>query len=191
MAIDEKASWNKKYSEGSHRSLEPDPFLVSAYEEFFFGTTPGLALDVAGGVGRHAIWLAQRGWRVKLLDISEVGIKQAEENAKRSGTGGSISSEVGDLNTMHDLGREQYDLVVVFFFLQREIFPALAAALKPGGFLIYKTYTTEQKHFAGGPSHPMFLLEPNELLHAFSTLRVLRYHETIQEKGVAELVARK
>ena len=104
---------------------------------------------------------------------------------------GSISSEVRDLNIMQDLGREQYDLVIVFFFLQRELFPALAAALKPGGLLIYKTYTTEQKNFAGGPSHPMFLLEPNELLHAFSSLRVLHYHETISQKGVAELVARK
>jgi 2-polyprenyl-3-methyl-5-hydroxy-6-metoxy-1,4-benzoquinol methylase len=191
MGMDERTLWDKKYSERSHGSLEPDPFLVSAYDEFFFGTTPGLALDVAGGVGRHSIWLAQRGWRVKLLDISEVGIKQAEENAKRSGTAGSISSEVGDLNTMQDLGQEQYDLVVVFFFLQRQLFPALAAAIKPGGFLIYKTYTTEQKNFSGGPSHPMFLLEPNELLHAFRSLRVLHYHETIQQKGVAELVARK
>jgi tellurite methyltransferase len=191
MELDEKASWNKKYSEGSHGSLEPDPFLVSAYDEFLFGTTSGLALDVAGGVGRHSICLAQRGWRVKLLDISEVGIKHAEENAKRTGTAGSISSEVCDFNTMHNLGREQYDLVLVFFFLQRELFPALAAAIRPGGFLIYKTYTTEQKYFAGGPSHPMFLLEPNELLHTFRSLRVLHYHETIQQKGVAELVARK
>jgi len=191
MAIDEKALWNKKYSEGSHTSLDPDPFLVSAYDEFLFGTSPGLALDVAGGVGRHSIWLAQRGWRVKLLDISELGVQQAAENAKRSGTASSISADVCDLNTMRDLGHEQYDLIVVFFFLQRAIFPALTAALKPGGFLIYKTYTTEQKHFAGGPSHPMFLLDPNELLHAFRSLRVLRYHETTQEKGVAELVARK
>jgi tellurite methyltransferase len=191
MEFDEKASWNKKYSQGSHSSLEPDPFLVSAYDEFLFGTAPGLALDVAGGVGRHSIWLAQRGWRVKLLDISEVGIRQAEENAARTGTASSISVKACDLSTAQYLGREQYDLVVVFFYLQREVFPALAAAIKPGGFLIYKTYTTEQKHFAGGPSHPMFLLEPNELLHAFSSLRVLRYHETIQQKGVAELVARK
>jgi tellurite methyltransferase len=191
MELDEKASWNKKYSEGSHSSLDPDPFLVSAYDEFLFDTTPGLALDIAGGVGRHAIWLAQHGWRVKLLDIAEVGIKQAEKNAKRAGTSRSISAEVCDLNTMHDLGRERYDLVVVFFFLQRELFPALTAALKPGGFLIYKTYTAEQKHFAGGPSHPMFLLEPNELLRAFSSLRILYYHQTVQEKGLAELVARK
>jgi len=191
MEIDEKALWNKKYSEGSHTLLDPDPFLVSAYDEFLFGTSPGLALDVAGGVGRHSIWLAQRGWRVKLLDISEVGIQQAEENANRTGTAESISKEIRDLNTMSDLGREQYDLVVVFFFLQRELFPALLDATKPGGTLIYKTYTTEQKNFPGGPSHPMFLLEPNELLRAFSSLRILHYHETLQEKGVAELVARK
>jgi tellurite methyltransferase len=196
MAIDEKSMWNRKYSEGSHGSLQPDPFLVAACEEFLSAASPGLALDVAGGVGRHAIWLAQRGWRVKLVDISEVGVRQAEENAIRTGTAPSIATEVLDLNSEQDLGREQYDLVVVFFFLQRELFPALTAAIKPGGFLIYKTYTAEQQRFTGGrfssgPSHPMFLLQPNELLHAFSSLRVLHYHETIQEKGVAELVARK
>ena len=52
MELDEKASWNKKYSEGSHSSLEPDPFLVSAYEEFVADGPPGAVLDVAGGVGR-------------------------------------------------------------------------------------------------------------------------------------------
>lgn len=191
MEIDEKSLWDKKYSERSHGSLQPDPFLVTAYEEFLSAASPGLALDVAGGVGRHAIWLAQRGWRVKLVDISEVGVKQAEENAKQTGTASSIAIEVRDLNSEQDIGREQYDLIVVFFFLQRELFPALAAAIKPGGHLIYKTYTTEQQRFNGGPSHPMFLLQPNELLHAFPSLRVLHYHETIQERGVAELVARK
>ena len=191
MGMDERTLWDKKYREHSHSSLEPDPFLVSAFDEFLTGSAPDLALDVAGGVGRHSIWLAQRGWRVKLLDISEVGIKQAEENAHRAGVAASISAEICNLNTMHDLGQQQYDLVLVFFFLQRKLFPALISALKPGGLLIYKTYTTEQKNFAGGPSHPMFLLEPNELLHAFSSLRVLHYHETIQDKGVAELVARK
>jgi hypothetical protein len=57
--------------------------------------------------------------------------------------------------------------------------------------LIYKTYTTEQRRFSGGPSHPMFLLEPNELLRAFASLRILHYHETIAEKGVAEMVGMK
>lgn len=195
MAIDEKASWNKKYSEGSHSSLEPDPFLVSAYQEFITDRPAGSALDVASGVGRHAIWLAQRGWRTKLIDISEVGIGLAEKNASRAlgpvAKEFLITSEVADLDSVQDLGREQYDLVLVFFFLQRELFPALLESIKPGGTLIYKTYTTEQKNFSRGPSHPMFLLESKELLRAFSSLRVLHYHETVREKGVAELVARK
>lgn len=191
MELDEKTLWDQKYGERSHSSLVPDPFLVSAYDEFLSGNRPGKALDVAGGVGRHAIWLAQHDWQVKLIDISEVGIRQAEQNAGQTRTAASISAEVRDLNAVQYLGLEQYDVVMVFYFLQRELFPALIAALKPGGFLIYKTYTTEQQRFEGGPSHPMFLLQPNELLHAFASLRVLHYHEKITEKSVAEFVARK
>jgi tellurite methyltransferase len=198
MAIDEKALWNQKYSEGSHRSLEPDPLLVRAYGEFLSGRPAGMALDVAGGVGRHALWLAERGWSVKLIDVSDVGTRLARENASRAlgpeGKESLLSFEVADLNQRRDLGAEQYDLLLVFFYLQRELFPALISALKPGGYLIYKTYTTEQERFAGrafksGPSHPMFLLEPNELLRAFSPLRILHYHETVAEKGVAEMIA--
>lgn len=195
MEIDEKTSWNKKFSEGSHTSLDPDPLLVSAYDEFLSGLPHGNALDVAGGAGRHAIWLAQRGWRARLLDISDIGVSLAERNASRAlgpvRKEFLISAEVADLNQMQDFGKEQYDLVMVFFFLQRELFPALITALKPGGFLLYKTYTTDQQRFTGGPSNPAFLLQPNELLRAFQPLRVLHFHETTRDKGVAELVAQK
>src|SRR5882672_9641193 len=115
MQLDEKARWNRKYSEGSHTSLEPDPFLVTAYDEFFSARPPGIALDVAGGAGRHALWLADRGWKVKLIDISEVGIEVARKNADKANHAehsastvmkGSISAEVLDLNASHDLGSE-------------------------------------------------------------------------------------
>jgi tellurite methyltransferase len=195
MATDEKILWNRRYREKSHSSLEPDPLLVSAHAEFLSNRPPGSALDVAGGVGRHAVWLAQRGWSVKLLDVSEVGVELAKENVasvlRPIQKDSLVTTEVVELNLSHDLGHEQFDLVLVFFYLQLELFPALVSALKPGGLLIYKTYTTEQKRFSGGPSHPMFLLQPNELLQAFQSLRILHYHETIEEKGVAELVARK
>jgi len=95
------------------------------------------------------------------------------------------------LNQVRDLGAEQYDLVLVFFYLRRELFPALIAALKPGGFLLYKTYTVDQQCFSGWPKHPSSLLQPNELQHAFQSLRVLHYQETSENKGTAELVARK
>ena len=193
MGHDEKTLWNRKYRERSHVSLKPDPFLVSAYSEFLAEFPPGRALDVAGGIGRHAIWLAERGWKVKLLDVSEAAIELAHKNLgrKRKGVRSLVEPQVADLSTVNDLGREEYDLILVFFYLERRLFPSLISALKPGGFLIYKTYTIEQRRFSGGPSHPMHLLKPNELLQAFSSMQVLYYRETIREKGLAELIAKR
>lgn len=186
---EERARWNRKYAEGSHTSLEPDRFLLEAYREFVVPLfpAPGTALDVAGGVGRHALWLARRGWGVTMVDISEVSTAQASENAAASGI--RFRVETADL-LAYDFGRERHDLLLVFFYLQRELFSRMTAALKPGGLIVYKTYTREHENFARfGLEHPMFFLEPNELLHAFSGLRVLHYRETLREKGVAELVA--
>jgi tellurite methyltransferase len=189
MTVDnERESWNRRYREGSHGSMEPDPFLVQAYEDYIQPLFPrsGRALDVAGGVGRHAIWLARRGWRVTLSDISEVGLSQARENA------GDLADQIefiqGDMKKFR-AARSRFDLVLVFFYLERSVFPHLVKALRPGGLLLYKTYTLEQRKFKGGPSHPLHLLKINELLNAFDKLRVLQYRETIRERGVAELVA--
>jgi tellurite methyltransferase len=184
---DERASWNRRYRQGSHTSLEPDALLPNAYKEFIIPLLPsaGRALDVAGGVGRHAIWLAERGWRVTLVDISDTGVHQARENARRRAK--QIAFEVRDLAEFR-AGKSRYDLVLVFFYLQREIFPELVKALRPGGVLVYKTYTQRQRNFGGGPTHPMHLLKPQELLRAFSALQILHYQETIRDRGVAELV---
>jgi tellurite methyltransferase len=190
MMKDERTNWNRRYSQGSHASLEPDPLLVSGYEEFIQPLFPqaGRTLDVAGGVGRHAIWLAERNWQVDLLDISEVGMQKARENSGPLAE--RISFTVRDLKEFK-AGAEKYDLVLVFFYLQRELFPELLKSLREGGLLIYKTYTHLQAKFGGGPSHPMHLLEESELLRAFSGLHVLYYRETVQDRGVAELIARK
>ncbi len=64
MEENARIDWDCRYSEGSHHSLTPDPFLVSAYEQFVAPNVKyvGRALDIAGGVGRHALYLAERGW---------------------------------------------------------------------------------------------------------------------------------
>jgi tellurite methyltransferase len=187
---DERTSWNQRYRQRSHSSLEPDPLLVSSYEEFIQPLLPkgGIVLDVAGGVGRHGLWLAQRNWKVDLVDISEVGIAQAKQNAGLCAA--NIRFRVEDLRKF-SFPKEHYDLVLVFFYLERTIFPDLLRTLRPGGLLLYKTYTREQGKFRGGPSHPMYLLKPNELLEAFSELEILFYRETIRQRGLAELVAKK
>lgn len=188
---DEKTHWNARYREKPGSWTEPDELLISAYEQFLSGVAPGQALDLAGGAGRNSLFLLRRGWRVRLLDISEVGLELAREKAAAEGLSAGLSTQLADLNTVLDLGSEQYDLITVFYFLRRELFPALVAGLKPGGFLIYKTYTTGRQDFGNGPSDRRYLLEPNELREAFSALRILHYQETTQAKSAAELVARK
>lgn len=199
----EQMRWNERYSESPQSWLDPDTFLIKAYDEFLAATAPAAALDVAGGAGRNAVWLAERGWRVKLLDISDVALKMARdkfEGVKKSSASqpksspirkASLKTEITDLNSISHLGTEECDLLVVFYFLRRELFPAISRALKPGGTLIYRTYTIDRVKVPGGPSDPKYLLQPNELLHAFPGLRVLHYREMLQGKAAAELVARK
>jgi tellurite methyltransferase len=191
MPQNEREAWNQRYRDGSHGGSGPDPFLIKSCEEFIQPLFPagGAALDVAGGTGRHAVYLAERAWRVTLADISEVGIKRAHDLATRRGL--TIDFLIGDARSL-EFGRERFDIVMVFFYLEREIFPALCAALRPGGLIVYKTYTHEHEKFASrGLSHPMYFLDDNELLHAFPGFRVLHYRESVHERGVAELVASK
>jgi SAM-dependent methyltransferase len=168
----------------------PDPFLVEAYAEFIapLFARGGTALDVAGGAGRHAIWLAERRWAVTLLDISEVGIAKARREAGRRRVPlDFIAADAAEWN----FGRARYDLILVFYYLERALFPRLTRALRPGGLLVYKTYTAEQPKFGRGPTHPMHFLASGELLRVFRRLQVLQYRETIRERAVAELVGRK
>jgi SAM-dependent methyltransferase len=197
MKADEKAKWNKRYETGPPLPKAPEPFLAKSFQQFLATHPPGSALDVAGGAGRHALWLAQRGWRVKLIDIAEAAVAHALENAARiipqpvsCSAEPLLIAEVVDLNSSLDLGSEQYDLVLVFLYLQRRLFPVLVRALKPGGLLIYETYTIERQTLGGGPANPAYLLEPVELLRAFQTIEILDYRED-HLKGTAELVARK
>jgi tellurite methyltransferase len=202
MNVTEQARWNQRYSESPSSWVQPDTFLINVYDEFLTGTAPGAALDVAGGAGRNAVWLAERGWGVKLIDISDVALKMSRDKfdaVKKASSSppktpvrkGSLKTEIVDLDLISHLGTEEYDLLVVFYFLRRELFPAIARALKPGGTLIYRTYTIDRMKVPGGPSDPKYLLQPNELLHAFPGLRVLHYREMLQGKAAAELVGRK
>jgi SAM-dependent methyltransferase len=190
MEEDARIDWNHRYQEGSHASLEPDPFFLRAYREFVEPRFKyvGRALDLAGGVGRHALYLAERGWLVTLMDISEVALKQARRQAEHLDV--HIFAEQVDL-TEALLAEDAFDLIVIFFYLERSLFPQIAAALRPGGMLIYKTYTEEQQKLSGGPTHPMHLLQSAELKSAFPDLEILHYSETDAEKAVAELVARR
>jgi SAM-dependent methyltransferase len=83
------------------------------------------------------------------------------------------------------------DLILCIQYLQRSLFPQMARALRPGGVLLFETYTHAQLEFAGGPRNPSYLLETGELREGFPELCVLFYRELRAGQGIASLVAKK
>ena len=192
----ERERWNQKYREasGTETWTVPDPFLARAFSEYILPLFPrgGSALDLAGGAGRHAIWLAKQGWEVTLIDVSDAGVEQARQNA------GPLASHIHFV--VDDLAHFKaaptgfeagFEVVMVFFYLERRIFSEIVKAVRPGGLLVYKTPTLAQLKLPGGPKDPAYLLQPGELVRLADGLQVLHYREEVAEKATAELVARK
>ena len=187
---DQRECWNEKYRTSPERWIEPDSFLPWAFRQFIQPAFPnaGRALDFAGGAGRHALWLAQQGWDVTLIDISETGVELARQKAGPLAP--HIHCVVDDL-TQFRASQTQFDVVMGFYYLDRRIFPEIVRVLRPGGLLLYKTYTLEQLKLASGPKDASRLLEAGELSRLVAGLRVLWERETVSEKATAEIVARK
>jgi rhodanese-related sulfurtransferase len=148
----------------------------------------GKVLDVACGRGRHALLLASAGFDVHAVDGDSDAIAFLQETADRLRL--SLTCEVLDLETdpTPDLPRP-CDAVLVFNYLHRPLFPALRAALAPGGRLFYETFTTRQAE-RGHPKNPDFLLEAAELPQLVMPLKVLRSREgEFDGRFVASVVA--
>ena len=150
----------------------------------------GRALDVASGTGRHALFLAARGFSVRAVDRDEGKIEALRRAAARLEL--PIEAEVLDLEADDvDLGLEGYDLILVVHYLHRRLFPALVGALRLGGVLVYEMFTVDQAA-RGEPTNPSFLLKHGELRRLVSPLRILRQREgEFEGRMVSGVVAAK
>ena len=188
-AMSDKERWNLKYESTTYiYGKEPTAFL----KEKLSLLKKGKALVLAMGEGRNAVYLAENGFDVTGVDISEVGIEKCERLAEERGV--VVNSIVADL-TDYDMGKEQYDLITNFYFYDRSILPRVIDSLKPGGIIIFETYSRDHpKHSKFGPKNPDYLVNPNELLEVFKSFRILFYEDTVTEldegmhKGKAALI---
>jgi len=185
----DRKKWNKKYLERPYNyGLKPADFLKEKIE-LIKSHLPekAVALDIAAGEGRNAVYLAQEGMEVDAVDISEMGLAHADRLAKDRKV--SITTITADLEEWK-IPENKYDLIVNFFYLQRSLFPQIEAGLKKGGLLVFETYTVDQLETEGHKLKRAFLLERNELLQSFKNFRVLYYEETKTEKlAYARLIA--
>ena len=166
----------------------PAPWLVS-HEHLL--PSAGSALDVACGHGRHALWLAQRGLAVEAIDRDVEAVAHVSNAAERLGL--RITVRVVDLEGVPppSFGATRADVVLVFNYLHRPLFPSLVDAVAVGGLLVYETFTRAQA-LRGRPTNPDYLLEPGELRARVHPLAILDEREGIFEgRCVASVIAKK
>jgi dihydroneopterin aldolase len=154
----------------------PSPFLVTQLPRF----PQGKVLDVATGLGRHAAFLATQGFSVHGIDRNREALDFL--NARNQEAGHlPITTECMDLETNDlkppDLGTEAYNVILVFFYLYRPLFPQLIKALKPGGVILYETFLLENHIHRQHPRRKEFCLETNELLTLLQGFQILHYDE--------------
>ena len=185
------ADWDERYSRGEHDTVEPHHLLVRVADNLLAGR----ALDLACGTGRHALFLAARGWRVTALDASRVGIEITKERARVRGV--NIDARVTDLEGEEfEIERDAYDLICVFYYLQRDLWTEMRAGLRSGARLIAAIHLADEE---GSEGNPNFLLQTGELRAEFNDWEIEHYHETglnDEDPGqhhhrTAELIARK
>ncbi len=189
--MEEVASfWDERYRQGEPLGREPAALLV---ENAGLLPKEGRALDVAMGTGRNALYLASLGLAVTGIDVSAVAVERCRAEAASRGL--RLEAIRADVMAW-ELGRETYDVIVNFYFLERALAPRLAEVLKPGGLLFFETFTLEQLEYGWGPRSPEWLLRPGDLRGMFPGLEALLYREGVVEgergqKAVASLIGRK
>ena len=172
MATEDQKSWDKKHA-GEHAAEGPSPFLQQIFQSHAWRIQPGRALDIATGKGRNALFLAEKGFSVEAVDISDVALQEGRRAAQEKGL--SVTFRQADLDSA-ELPEAAYDLILNFDFLQRSLIPKMKKALKLGGHVVFETYLIDQR-VLGHPRNPAYMLGHNELLELFRDFRVLYYRE--------------
>ncbi len=198
MAATDQQTWNQRYLAGEFGFREPDAFVTEAHKNYLHPLLPpgSAGIDLGGGAGHHAVWLAQQGWRMTLADWSDAALGVAREKAAPLALDHPLETVQGaalDVVTQsHEQGR-RFGFMLISFFLDRAVLPWLPKILVPGGLLLYRTYTEDNERLGNprGPRNPEYLLRSQELLEVYRGMKILHYNETVANKGVAELIAQK
>ncbi len=179
-----QSDWDEKYRlTAAAQPAEP----ASIVQELLPLLPRGPALDVACGTGRHSFLLGARGQHVTGVDWSGAGLEVLEARARAEGIPIRRISSAAQIAKRH----HGVELILCVQYLQRSLFPELQRALRPGGFLLFETFTRAQLEFNGGPRNPEYLLDSGELRTAFPELRVIFHRELRAGQGIASLLAQK
>jgi SAM-dependent methyltransferase len=179
----DRLKWEARYRSGQRPHDGPPSRLLRRWLPLL---RRGRALDVATGLGRNAIFLAQQGYNVDAVDIAPIGLAEAARRARRARV--RVRWIEADLDD-YAVPVARYALVLNAFFLKRRLIPVLRRAVRPGGVCVIETHL--QGDEAGGPRGKAHRLRRGELLRWFRGWEILEVGEGLfVEDGRPRLLGR-
>lgn len=175
--MDSQDKWNRKYMDKLTNQTSPEP--NKRLLEMALYLNGGTAIDFASGLGSNSFFLADLGYDMTAIDISDVAINYVQEEAANRGF--NITAKVADLTKERtDLTSCRYDLAVMTYYLERSLFPLVKQVIKDDGYLFFEPY---YKQKTSGNEHisNQYKLESNELLKEFRGWKILFFEENEQE----------
>ena len=196
----EREKWDRRYQDSREGfyGRGPSPFLVRSLPLL---PPPGRCLDLGGGQGRNAVFLAGQGWDVTMVDVALAGVARAHAWARAERV--RLSGVVADLDEgALAISGSAFDLVLAVNYHEHAIVEAAQTWLRPGGALLVEGFAREQLGLgSGGPQDPELLWRPNELLALARGMRVVWYEDRLTDeddnprhrgkKWVVRLIARR
>ena len=170
--------WDERYTERQQWSSEPNALVA----DLLAGLPPGEAVDLAAGEGRHALWLAARGWRVTAVDFSAVGLGRGRAHDGA----GRVTWVAADVTTW-TASPESLDLVLVAYLHlaeddMRAVLTRAVGWLRPGGRLLVLGHDLANlSGGVGGPQEPGVLHSVERLAPVAGLLAVDRLEQVRRE----------
>jgi SAM-dependent methyltransferase len=170
--------WDERYAEDRQWSATPNALVA----ELLADLPPGEAVDLAAGEGRHALWLADRGWRVTAVDFSDVGLARG-----RGQPGADRVTWVTADVLAWEAPPESQDLVLVAFLHvpladMRRLLTRAVGWLRPGGRLLVLGHDLENlERGVGGPQEPDILHSVERLAPIAALLEVDRLEQVTRD----------
>ncbi len=177
-----KTKWDERYNQKEFvYGQEPNKFLKDNFQKI----PKGKILFLTEGEGRNAVFLAkQKEYSVTAMDSSSVGMKKAEQFAKKQGV--EIKTIVADLNNFN-LGTEQWDGIVSIFChlppeLRKNVHSKIVKGLKHNSVYLAEAYNPDQLEYkTGGPPVKELLVSLNNIKTEFNGLNFIHAKEKIRE----------
>jgi SAM-dependent methyltransferase len=179
--------WEQRYRVGdTGKEDAPTALVVEATTKL----RPGIAIDLACGAGRNALYLAEHGWSVTAIDGSQTAIELLQRRAAARGL--KVQAVAADLTSEgFQMPSDEFDLILIAYYLQRDLFPIVKRAVRPGGLILAIVHTPE-----AGENWSEKRAAPGELRSNFTGWKILHDYEgpsrdPAHRRPVAEIVAQR